>query len=72
MPRGHKMRKHDFSDMESVALTPESLASYDAVIVVTDHAAFDWDLIAEHAPLVVDTRNALASRMQGRPEYHKA
>ena len=69
---GHKMREHDLSAWRSVELTPENLAKYDAVIVATDHQAFDWDLIAKHAPLVIDTRNALASRMQGKPNYFKA
>jgi UDP-N-acetyl-D-glucosamine dehydrogenase len=32
------------------------LASQDCVIVATDHDAFDYDLIATHAPLIVDTR----------------
>jgi len=34
----------------------ESLANHDAAILVTDHDCFDYALIAEHAPLVVDTR----------------
>ena len=28
-------------------------------MIVTDHSAYDWTWIAEHAPLIVDTRNAL-------------
>jgi UDP-N-acetyl-D-glucosamine dehydrogenase len=31
----------------------------DCVVVVTDHAAFDYSTIAENATLIVDTRNAL-------------
>jgi UDP-N-acetyl-D-glucosamine dehydrogenase len=42
--------------MASVALTPETLAAADAVVIVTDHDAVDWAMVAEHAPLVVDTR----------------
>jgi len=30
----------------------------DCVVLVTDHAAFDYSAIAEHSPLIVDTRNA--------------
>jgi UDP-N-acetyl-D-mannosaminuronate dehydrogenase len=29
------------------------------VLVVTDHARIDWRLVAEHAGLVVDTRNVV-------------
>lgn len=50
-----KMRKHSF-DMGSVELKPESIASYDCVIVATNHDAFDYDLIKQHARLIVDTR----------------
>ena len=46
--------------MASVALSREVIESQDAVIVVTDHADVDYALIARHAKLVIDTRNALA------------
>ena len=55
----HKMRHYDLK-MQSVPLTPESLAGYDCVLVSTNHAAYDWQMVADHAKLVVDTRNALA------------
>ncbi|MCP4202862.1 MAG: nucleotide sugar dehydrogenase [bacterium] len=42
--------------LESSPLTAEILASQDAVVLVTDHAAVDYDLVLEHGPLVVDTR----------------
>jgi UDP-N-acetyl-D-glucosamine dehydrogenase len=42
--------------------TPATLAGYDAVLISTDHAAVDYDLVAAHAKLIVDTRNALAKR----------
>ena len=50
-----EMREHDF-DLSSVDLTPESLASYDAVILLTDHSDFDYEMIRDHAKIVVDTR----------------
>lgn len=50
-----KMRKYGF-DLESVDISEESLASYDCVLIATDHDAFDYNLILEHANLVVDTR----------------
>jgi UDP-N-acetyl-D-glucosamine dehydrogenase len=45
-------------DMASETLSEELLRSVDAVVIVTDHSAYDWDWIAAHAPLVIDTRNA--------------
>ncbi|GIW73860.1 MAG: hypothetical protein KatS3mg103_0382 [Phycisphaerales bacterium] len=59
VPVALPVRKHDLQ-MHSVDLTPENLAGYDAVVVVTHHQAFDYAAVARHARLVVDTRNALA------------
>jgi len=42
--------------VRSIELTPEHLKAYDAVLVVTDHTAVDYALVAEHAKLVVDSR----------------
>lgn len=60
VPRTVPVRKHDLQ-MHSVDLTPQNLARYDAVVVVTHHKAFDYDAVAQHSQLVVDTRNALAA-----------
>jgi UDP-N-acetyl-D-glucosamine dehydrogenase len=50
-----KMRQHHF-DLQSVPLTPERIAGYDLVVLATNHDAFDYELIARHAKLIVDTR----------------
>ena len=39
--------------IESVTLTPELLASVDAVCIVTDHDAFDYAAVIQHARAVV-------------------
>ncbi|MGR3433950.1 MAG: nucleotide sugar dehydrogenase [Shimia sp.] len=49
------MREHSF-DLASVPLTPETLAGFDAVLLLTDHSDFDYAMIEAHAPLIVDTR----------------
>ena len=41
----------------SVTLSPDTIASYDAVLVVTDHDDVDYAMVAAHARLIVDTRN---------------
>ncbi len=56
----HPGRKYDL-EMTSVAMTPEAVASYDCVIIATHHALFDYAMVAQHAKLVVDTRNAMAA-----------
>ena len=57
-PQLHKMRHYDYSAMRSVPLNPQTLAGYDCVVIATDHSSYDYAAIVEHAPLVVDTRNA--------------
>ncbi len=52
-----RMRKHKL-ELTSVPLSPQAIASYDAVVIVTDHTAVDYRLYADHARLIVDTRNA--------------
>ena len=47
------------AELASVPLTAERIATADAVLVVTDHEAFDWQLVALHCRLVVDTRGIL-------------
>jgi UDP-N-acetyl-D-glucosamine dehydrogenase len=58
VPRFPRMRKHDF-DLDSTFLTRDRLARSDCVLIVTNHSAVEWNLIASAAKLVVDTRNAL-------------
>jgi UDP-N-acetyl-D-glucosamine dehydrogenase len=57
-PALYKMRHYDFSDMRSLPLTAEVLSQHDCVVIATDHSAYDYQMIVDHAPLVVDTRNA--------------
>jgi UDP-N-acetyl-D-glucosamine dehydrogenase len=57
-PALHKMRHYDFSNMRSVELSPERLASYDCVLIATDHSSYDYEAIVRDSKLVVDTRNA--------------
>ncbi|WOJ98678.1 nucleotide sugar dehydrogenase [Congregibacter brevis] len=49
------MREHSF-DLTSVPLSDESLAEFDAVVLTTDHDHFDYELIAQHAKLIIDSR----------------
>jgi UDP-N-acetyl-D-glucosamine dehydrogenase len=52
------MRHYPHLDMASTELTADYLRSQDCVLIVTDHSAYDWNWIVQHAALVVDTRNA--------------
>jgi UDP-N-acetyl-D-glucosamine dehydrogenase len=46
-------------EVPPVPLTEAVLASVDAVVIVTDHTNVDYDAVVRHAPLILDTRNAL-------------
>jgi UDP-N-acetyl-D-glucosamine dehydrogenase len=71
VPRTAPMRRYDLG-MTSVPISPESLRSYDAVVVSTNHAAYDWQLIADHSQLVIDTRNALRNVTGSREHIVRA
>ncbi len=57
IPSAPAKRDYDLA-MSSVELTPENLASYDCVLISTNHTVYDWDEVAQHAALIVDTRGA--------------
>jgi UDP-N-acetyl-D-glucosamine dehydrogenase len=65
-PALHKMRHYDFSNLRSVPLAPDRLASYDCVLIATDHSSYDYEAIVRHAKLVVDSRNATRRVVQHR------
>ena len=66
-------REHPgLADMKSTGLSEEALAASDAVLIVTDHADVDYDLVGRHAPLVIDTRNAMAGARRGRDKVVRA
>ena len=57
-PKFPAMRKHDI-DLASVPLDAASLGQADVVLIITNHDAIDWPSVAEHASLIIDTRNAM-------------
>jgi UDP-N-acetyl-D-glucosamine dehydrogenase len=67
--RGGEVRYHDpfvprfrenGHEFAGVALTTAELADADAVVIVTDHSTVDYQFVADHARLVIDTRNVMA------------
>jgi UDP-N-acetyl-D-glucosamine dehydrogenase len=65
-------RNHPHLRMASLPLTPDNLAEQDCVVIVTDHSAYDVATIVEHAPLVVDTRNATRGVRGGKDKVVRA
>ena len=57
IPELPRTRKYQFN-MKSVKITNESLATYDAVVIATDHSSYDYQMLVESSSLVIDTHNA--------------
>lgn len=67
------VREHPaFVGWKSQPLTAEILAKQDVVMVVTDHDDVDYGLVAAHARLVIDTRNAMEKAGVARDTVIKA
>jgi UDP-N-acetyl-D-glucosamine dehydrogenase len=73
--RGAHVEYHDpyvksFSEdghtRKSMTLSDEMLRWADAVVIVTDHKAVDYQQVVDQAALVVDTRNVTGGLRQGR------
>ena len=53
-------QKRDYHfDLKSVTLTAETMADYDCLVLATDHDAFDYNALQQHAAVIVDTRGRL-------------
>ena len=66
------MRHFNVPDLSHSEPTTEYIAGLDCVLIATDHSAFAWDDIVKDAKLVVDTRNATKSVVDGREKIHMA
>ena len=71
VPRTPHTREHELH-MTSKKLTAATLGRYDAVLISTDHSAYDYQFIVDHAKLVVDTRNATKVVKRGRNKIVRA
>ncbi|MBM3468582.1 MAG: nucleotide sugar dehydrogenase [Alphaproteobacteria bacterium] len=68
VPMVHKSREHPvINGKTSISWTKESLDSYDAVLICTDHDNIDYEFLLTHSKLVIDTRNA-TQRVEGLKE----
>ena len=52
--------REDGDTRRGVPLTPAELQRADAVVIVTDHRSIDYQMLMDHAALIVDSRNAMA------------
>jgi UDP-N-acetyl-D-glucosamine dehydrogenase len=72
IPRLPSMRHYDVPPLASQPLTAEYLAALDCVLIVTDHSAVDYALVAQRASLIVDTRNVMSKVAEPRAAVRKA
>lgn len=63
-----KMRSFRVPELTSQSLCEDYLRSLDCAVIVTDHSAFDYDLISKSVSCIVDTRNAMAN-VQGNKSH---
>jgi UDP-N-acetyl-D-glucosamine dehydrogenase len=52
------LRKYKYK-MKSVKIGPKKISSYDAIIIVTNHSNFDYEMIVKNAKLIIDTRGSI-------------
>ena len=71
VPQLSPSRKFDLR-LKSIELTAKALAKYDCVLIATAHSDYDFDFIAKHAQMILDTRNATANVSSDRDHIHKA
>jgi len=64
-------RKYLFK-LKSSPLTERLLHRMDAAVIVTDHSHIDYQWVAKHAPLIIDTRNVTKNMKQWKKKIVKA
>jgi UDP-N-acetyl-D-glucosamine dehydrogenase len=72
IPTAKPMREHNITEMRSVRLTPAKIKEYECVLITTDHSLVDYDMVVDHAALVVDTRNATGRKKRPAGRVIKA
>ncbi|MDN4592748.1 nucleotide sugar dehydrogenase [Polycladomyces subterraneus] len=58
-------------EYKSEELTPELVEQADLVLITTDHSVYDYQMIADKAKVIFDTRNALKNVKEIRADYEK-
>jgi len=59
----------ELTKLESSPISPQLLERYAAVVIATDHTQVDYEMLAEHASLIIDTRGVYR---KARPNVVKA
>ncbi|MFV9510479.1 nucleotide sugar dehydrogenase [Tepidibacillus sp. LV47] len=62
---------HKGKEYQSVDVTPELLEEMDIVLLTTDHSDFNYEMIAESAKIIFDTRNGFSRVKELKGKYYK-
>ncbi len=66
-------REHSsLAGRRSINLDAETVGSFDAILIITDHSGIDWQALVASSRLVVDTRNATRNVEANRERIVKA
>jgi UDP-N-acetyl-D-glucosamine dehydrogenase len=57
-PEFPAMKRHTI-DLQSVPLNTSQVSQADVVLIITNHDTINWNVIGDHARVIVDTRNAM-------------
>jgi UDP-N-acetyl-D-glucosamine dehydrogenase len=58
--------RDDSVSLQSIALSEEGIIGFDAVVIVTDHSGVPYDLVVDHAEILVDARNVTGPILRAR------
>ena len=73
VPEIRPSREHSqFAGRKNIELTAENVRGYDLALVATRHENVDYQLIADEAQLIIDTRNAFDGVIGQSDKYFKA
>ena len=61
-PHVPRVRLGEDQIMETQAYNDELLNEADCVVIITDHSTYDWQHVADHSRLIVDSRHAVVGR----------
>jgi UDP-N-acetyl-D-glucosamine dehydrogenase len=70
IPESRKYKK--FAGMKSIELNADTIKEFDAVVISTNHSSVDYNELAEHAQLILDTRNATKDVSGEKKNIYKA
>jgi UDP-N-acetyl-D-glucosamine dehydrogenase len=70
-PYNDVVRMDGGKTFKACRLTAANLAKLNLVVIVTDHSAYDFDMVVRNSPMILDTRNATRAVRRGRSKIHK-